>query len=124
VGCEFKSHPWQFFNFILRDQFIINIVNINIALGVGNAISVIQADGVTLEGVTPIRQAAYSHFTSHFKALNMERPGADNLHFKQLSQIESGNLIKPFSEAEVKATRVGLRQLQKPRSGRDKFWVL
>jgi hypothetical protein len=32
----------------------------------------------------------------------MERPENDNLHFRQLSQTESGNLIKPFSEAEVK----------------------
>jgi hypothetical protein len=68
----------------------------------GNAISVIQADGVTLEGVTPIRQAVFSHFASHFKALNMERPEADNLQFKQLSQIESGSLTKHFSKAEVK----------------------
>ncbi|MCI75580.1 endonuclease/exonuclease/phosphatase family protein, partial [Trifolium medium] len=29
----------------------------------GNAISSIQVDGVTLEGVTPIRQAVVSHFT-------------------------------------------------------------
>jgi hypothetical protein len=69
----------------------------------GNAISVIQADGVTLEGVTPIRQAVYSHFASHFKAPTIEWPGAGNLPFKQLNQIESGSLIKPFSEAEVKA---------------------
>jgi hypothetical protein len=35
----------------------------------GNTISVIQADGVTLEGVTPIRQTVFSHFASHFKAV-------------------------------------------------------
>jgi hypothetical protein len=33
----------------------------------------------------------------------LERPGADNLHFRQLSQTDSGSLTKPFSEAEVKA---------------------
>jgi hypothetical protein len=30
VGCVFKSHLWQFFNFILRDAFI-HVVIINIA---------------------------------------------------------------------------------------------
>jgi hypothetical protein len=69
----------------------------------GNAISVIQADGVTLEGVNPIRNAVFSHFAAHFKALNVERPGCDNLNFRQLSLIERGVLTKPFSEAEVKA---------------------
>jgi hypothetical protein len=69
----------------------------------GNAISVIQADGATLEGVTPIRQAVFSHFASHFKALNMVRPECDNLLFRRLSQVESDSLTKPFSEAEVKA---------------------
>ncbi|GAU48515.1 hypothetical protein TSUD_244350 [Trifolium subterraneum] len=48
----------------------------------GNTISVIHADGVTLEGVLPIRQAVFSHFASHFKAINMERPRVGNLHFK------------------------------------------
>ncbi|PNX64895.1 cysteine-rich receptor-like protein kinase, partial [Trifolium pratense] len=47
-----------------------------------NAISVIQVGGVNLEGVTPIRQAVFSHFASHFKNPNMERPGVDNLQFK------------------------------------------
>ncbi|MCI38078.1 endonuclease/exonuclease/phosphatase family protein, partial [Trifolium medium] len=40
-----------------------------------NAISSIQVDGDTLEGVTPIQQAVASHFVSHFKAIDMERPG-------------------------------------------------
>jgi hypothetical protein len=35
VGCEFESHVWQFF--ILRDHFILNIVNINIAERVWSA---------------------------------------------------------------------------------------
>ncbi|CAJ2637778.1 unnamed protein product [Trifolium pratense] len=67
-----------------------------------NAISVIQVDGVTLEGVNPIRQAVFSHFESHFKAPNVERPGVEDLQFKRLNQLEVGGLIKPFSEAEVK----------------------
>ncbi|MCI83523.1 cysteine-rich receptor-like protein kinase, partial [Trifolium medium] len=62
-----------------------------------------QVDGVTLEGVTPIRQAVVSHFASHFKAIRVERPGVDNLVFKRLNQLESSSLNKPFSEEEVKA---------------------
>ncbi|MCI59549.1 cysteine-rich receptor-like protein kinase, partial [Trifolium medium] len=65
-----------------------------------NAVSVIQVDGVTLEGVISIRQAVVSHFASHFKATNMDRPGVDNLQFRRLNQLESGSLTKPFSEAE------------------------
>ncbi|MCI32188.1 endonuclease/exonuclease/phosphatase family protein, partial [Trifolium medium] len=68
-----------------------------------NAISVIQVDGVTLEGVTPIRQAVVTHFTSHFKATNIDRPGVENLQFKRLNQLESGSLTKPFTEAKVKS---------------------
>ncbi|CAJ2644025.1 unnamed protein product [Trifolium pratense] len=67
-----------------------------------NALSIIQVGGVTLEGVTPIRQAVFSHFESHFKAPNVERPGVDNLQFKRLNQVEIGGLIKPFTEDEVK----------------------
>ncbi|GAU10072.1 hypothetical protein TSUD_421240, partial [Trifolium subterraneum] len=69
----------------------------------GNVISVIQADGVSIEGVAPIRQAVFSHFASHFKATHVERPGVDNLQFKRLNQVECTSLTKPFSEEEVKA---------------------
>ncbi|CAJ2652040.1 unnamed protein product [Trifolium pratense] len=68
-----------------------------------NAISVIQVGGVTLEAVNPIRQAVFSHFASHFKNSNMERPGVDNLQFKRLNHVECSSLIKPFTEAEVKS---------------------
>ncbi|CAJ2652820.1 unnamed protein product [Trifolium pratense] len=67
-----------------------------------NALSVIQVDGVTLEGVIPIRQAVFSHFESHFKAPIVERPEVDDLQFKRLNQVEIGGLTKPFTEAEVK----------------------
>ncbi|MCH96939.1 endonuclease/exonuclease/phosphatase family protein [Trifolium medium] len=69
----------------------------------GNALSVIQVSEVTLEGLTPIRQVVVSHFASHFKATNVERPGVDNLQFKRLNQLESSSLTKPFTEAEVKS---------------------
>ncbi|PNX58703.1 cysteine-rich receptor-like protein kinase, partial [Trifolium pratense] len=67
-----------------------------------NALSVIQVDGVTLEGVNPIRQAVFSHFESHFQAPNVDRPGVDDLQFKRLDPMEIGGLTKPFSETEVK----------------------
>ncbi|GAU12613.1 hypothetical protein TSUD_132230 [Trifolium subterraneum] len=68
----------------------------------GNAISSIQVDSATLEGVNPIRQAVVSHFESHFKASNVERPGVDNLAFKRLNQSEQVSLTMPFTAAEVK----------------------
>ncbi|GAU46944.1 hypothetical protein TSUD_180480 [Trifolium subterraneum] len=49
-----------------------------------NAISSIQVDGVTIEGVQPIRRAVVAHFASHFKATVVDRPGVDNLHYKSL----------------------------------------
>jgi hypothetical protein len=69
----------------------------------GNAISSIQVDGVSLEGVHPIRQAVFSHFESHFKARRVDRPGVDNLPFKRLNLVEGESLTSPFLEAEVKA---------------------
>ncbi|CAJ2663648.1 unnamed protein product [Trifolium pratense] len=68
-----------------------------------NAMSVIQVDGISIEGVVPIRQAVFSHFESHFKASNVDRPGVDDLQFKSLNHVENGSLIKPFTEAEVKS---------------------
>ncbi|MCI51539.1 cysteine-rich receptor-like protein kinase, partial [Trifolium medium] len=47
--------------------------------------------------------AVVSHFTSHFKATNVERSGVHNLQFKRLNQLESSGLTKPFMEAEVKS---------------------
>ncbi|CAJ2673056.1 unnamed protein product [Trifolium pratense] len=55
----------------------------------GNAISTLQVDGTTVEGVLPIRHAVFSHFASHFKAVNVERPRVDNLTFKRLQASES-----------------------------------
>jgi hypothetical protein len=60
-------------------------------------------DGITLEGVNPIRQAVFSHFASHFKASNVVRPGIENLRFNRLSVVEGSSLIKPFTDTEVRA---------------------
>jgi hypothetical protein len=68
-----------------------------------NAISSIHVDGVTLEGVSSIRQAVFTHFASHFKASYVERPGVGNLLFRTLSVGDRSSLTKPFSEAEVRA---------------------
>ncbi|GAU50364.1 hypothetical protein TSUD_409370 [Trifolium subterraneum] len=68
----------------------------------GNAVSFIQVDGVTTEGVQPIRQAVFEHFASHFKESHVARPGVDNLQFKRLTLLEGGSLTKPFSLEEVK----------------------
>ncbi|MCI30436.1 cysteine-rich receptor-like protein kinase, partial [Trifolium medium] len=68
-----------------------------------NASSTIQVDGVTTEGVQPIRQVVVSHFACHFKASTVERPEVDNLQLKRLTQLEGGSLTKPFSVEEVKA---------------------
>ncbi|PNX64513.1 cysteine-rich receptor-like protein kinase, partial [Trifolium pratense] len=57
------------------------------------AMSVIQVDGITIEGVEPIRQALFSHFESHFKASNVDRPGVNDLQFKRLNHVENGGLI-------------------------------
>ncbi|GAU17884.1 hypothetical protein TSUD_330100 [Trifolium subterraneum] len=69
----------------------------------GNAISSLEVGGVTVEGVAPIRQAIVCHFASHFKAVDVVRPGVNSLSFKRLHPTEAGNLIKPFSLEEVKA---------------------
>ncbi|CAJ2627870.1 unnamed protein product [Trifolium pratense] len=58
----------------------------------GNAISSLQVDGTTVEGVTSIRHAVFSHFASHFKAVSVERPRVDNLIFKRLEVSEGRSL--------------------------------
>jgi hypothetical protein len=68
-----------------------------------NTISSVQVDGITLEGVQPIRQAVFSHFATHFKARNIARPGVENLRFNRLSAVERSSLTKLFTEAEVRA---------------------
>jgi hypothetical protein len=68
----------------------------------GNAISSVQVDGVTLEGVHPVRQAVFSLFATHFKARAVTRPGVKNLRFRRLSVVEGSGLTRPFSESEVK----------------------
>lgn len=67
-----------------------------------NTISAIMVDGVMVKGMTHIIKVVVSHFVSHFRASNVERPGVGNLQFQTLSLMEGGSLIKPFSLDEVK----------------------
>jgi hypothetical protein len=62
-----------------------------------------MVDGVMVKGMTHIKESVVSHFASHFRASNVERPGLDNLQFRTLSLMEGGSLIKLFSLDEVKA---------------------
>ncbi|MCH80812.1 cysteine-rich receptor-like protein kinase, partial [Trifolium medium] len=68
-----------------------------------NAWSSIMVDGLRVEGVQPVRQAVFSHFSSHFKAVRVDRPRVDDFQFSTLSPSEGGSLVKPFSVDEVKA---------------------
>lgn len=68
-----------------------------------NTLCSILVEGVRIEGVEPIRQAVFTHFESHFKSQNEARPSVANLQFRQISLVEGGGLIKPFSVEEVKA---------------------
>ncbi|XP_045801716.1 uncharacterized protein LOC123895416 [Trifolium pratense] len=58
-----------------------------------NVISSLQVDGSAVEGVASIRHAVVSHFASHFKAVNVERPGVENLTFKRLQATEASRLL-------------------------------
>ncbi|MCH79554.1 cysteine-rich receptor-like protein kinase [Trifolium medium] len=68
-----------------------------------NSLSSIMVDGVRVEGVLPLRQAVFSHFSFHFRARGIERPTVDGLQFGTLSVTEGGSLVKPFTVEEVKA---------------------
>jgi hypothetical protein len=64
----------------------------------------IQVDGVQVEGVQNVRAAVFNYFSSHFKAINVERPGVEDLDFSRLSMAESSNLTWPFTLDEGKHT--------------------
>jgi len=67
-----------------------------------NKIQMVNVNGAIVEGVHNVRQAVFNHYSNHFRAQNVSRPGVDNLPFRKLSFVEAGNLTKPFSEADVK----------------------
>jgi len=61
-----------------------------------NTICSILVDGVRIEGVEPVRHAIFTHFARHFQLQNEVQPSMSNLHFRSLSMVEGGGLIKPF----------------------------
>ncbi|GAU18211.1 hypothetical protein TSUD_26750 [Trifolium subterraneum] len=63
-----------------------------------------MVDGEQVEGVQPVRQAVFTHFSSHFRAGTTGRPTLEELKFSTLSLAQGGSLVKPFSIEEVKAT--------------------
>ena len=67
-----------------------------------NNISMVQVDGVSVEGVQNIRTPVFNHFSNHFKNSAAVRPCVETLPFRKLSFGESGNLTKPFLMEEVK----------------------
>jgi len=67
-----------------------------------NTVNMVAVDGVSVEGVHNIREAIFTHFSTHFKSLDVNRPRVQGMHFRKLSYVEDGNLTKPFSRAEVK----------------------
>jgi len=39
----------------------------------------LQVNGAQIEGVQNIRAEVFNHFSSHFRRIDVERPGVDNL---------------------------------------------
>ena len=68
-----------------------------------NSLTSILVNGEVVEGVNPVRQAAFSHFKNHFMSVRVARPTLGTLQFRRLSFMEMGTLTKPFSMDEVKA---------------------
>jgi hypothetical protein len=44
----------------------------------------------------------FSHFSNHFKARHIERPGVRNFTFKTLSFVDGGGLVKSFTVDDIK----------------------
>ncbi|MCI33477.1 endonuclease/exonuclease/phosphatase family protein, partial [Trifolium medium] len=61
-----------------------------------------MVDGQWVEGVQPVRQAVFSHFSSHYRAGTSERLRVDEMQFRTLSYTKGGSLVKPFSDEEVR----------------------
>jgi len=66
-----------------------------------NSINVVYVDGVSVDGVKSIRGEVYHHFSTNFKSFREERPRLDGSSFRKLSNIQAGNLTRPFSLEEV-----------------------
>ncbi|MCI44808.1 cysteine-rich receptor-like protein kinase, partial [Trifolium medium] len=60
--------------------------------------------GPRVEGVQPVHETVFSHFSSHFKAVGIHIASAADLQFSTLSPSEAGSLVISFTVDEVKAT--------------------
>jgi len=69
-----------------------------------NYIPFFLVNGVLIEGVENVRNAVFSHFSNHFRSINVERPSMGNVQFRTLSYREGAGLVKLFSIEEVKPT--------------------
>ena len=67
-----------------------------------NTINMVLVDGAQVEGVNHVQSAVFNHFSTHYKASSARRPGVGGLQFRQLSGVDAGSLILPFSQEEVK----------------------
>ena len=68
-----------------------------------NALVSLIEDGISIEGVSEVRNIVYQHFKHHFKKTTNYRPDISGLLFKSLSVMEGVDLIKPFLLEEIKA---------------------
>jgi len=68
-----------------------------------NAITFFLVNGVLVEGVDNVRGAVFSHFSSHFQGVSVNRPSMEALNFRQVTYREGLGLTKPFCVEEVKA---------------------
>ena len=59
-------------------------------------------NSVLVEGVDNVRNAVYSHFSTHLQRRLMQRPSMDSLPFLSLSTGEGAALTRPFSMDEVR----------------------
>jgi len=67
-----------------------------------NSIQLLQVNGVQTSGVQNIRSTIFNHYSSHFRQIDGERPGVENLNFRRLSVLEAGSLTRLFTLEEVK----------------------
>jgi hypothetical protein len=67
-----------------------------------NAITMINVNGVQVEGVQHIHSVVFTHFAHDFKSPRVERPGVEGLNFSKLSVAYAGQITCPFYLEEVK----------------------
>jgi len=68
-----------------------------------NAIPFFLVICVMIKDVDNVRNAVFSHFSTHYKSVNVECPSMGNVQFRALSYREGAGLIRPFSVEELKA---------------------